>query len=56
MQGGIIDDDETARILEGKPNDRLLESLSRKLRRFPPTTDRAQFPILTGNLKALLHA
>jgi len=56
MTGEEIDEEETAKILEGKPDDRLLESLGRKLRGFPPATDRAQFPILTRNLKGLLHA
>jgi epoxyqueuosine reductase len=55
MQGGDIDEDEAARILEGKPDDRLLDSLGRKLKGFPPASDRAQFPILTRNLRALLH-
>jgi epoxyqueuosine reductase len=55
MQAEAIDEEETAKILEGKPDDCLLESLSRKLRGFPPAADRAQFPILTRNLRALLH-
>jgi epoxyqueuosine reductase len=55
-QGGEIVEEETLRILEGKPDDRLLESLGRKLKGFPPAADREQFPILTRNLRALLHA
>ena len=55
LRGEDIDEAETGRILEGKPDDRLLETLGRKLRGFPPATDRAQFPILTRNLRALLH-
>ncbi len=56
MQGEDIDETETARILEGKPDDHLLESLGRKLKGFPPALDRTQFPILTRNLKVLFHA
>ncbi len=56
MQGEDIDEAETARILDGKPDDHLLESLSRKLKGFPPASDRTQFPILTRNLRALLHS
>jgi epoxyqueuosine reductase len=55
LRGEDLSEEETARILEGKPDDRLLGSLSRKLRGFPPAADRAQFPILTRNLRALLH-
>jgi len=54
-RGGDIDEDETAKILEGKPDDALLESLGRKLKGFPPAADRTQFPILTRNLRALLR-
>jgi epoxyqueuosine reductase len=54
-RGGDIDEDETAKILAGAPDDALLASLGRKLRGFPPATDRAQFPILTRNLAALLR-
>ncbi len=56
MQVEDIDEAETARILDGTPDDRLLESLDRKLKGFLPASDRTQFPILTRNLKALLHA
>ena len=55
MQGEDIDEAETVRILDGNPDDRLLESLRRKLKGFAPASDRTQFPILTRNLKALLH-
>jgi len=54
-RGGAIDEDETAKILAGTPDDALLESLGRKLKGFPPASDRAQFPILTRNLAALLR-
>jgi epoxyqueuosine reductase len=56
LKGDDIEEEETVKILEGKPGDKLLESLGRKLRGFPPAADRAQFPILIRNLKALLHA
>jgi epoxyqueuosine reductase len=55
MRGEDLSEEETARILEGKPDEALLETLGRKLRGFPPAVDRAQFPILTRNLRALLH-
>jgi epoxyqueuosine reductase len=55
LRGEDIDEEETAKILEGRPDDRLLGTLSRKLRGFPPASDPAQFPILTRNLRALLH-
>ncbi len=56
MQGEDVGEEETTRILEGKPDDHLLESLGRKLKGFPSASDRTQFPILTRNLKVLLHA
>lgn len=55
LKGEDLDEAETTGILAGKLDDRLLESLGRKLRGFPPAADRAQFPILTRNLRALLH-
>lgn len=54
-RGGDLDEDETAKILAGAPDDALLASLGRKLRGFPPASDRKQFPILTRNLAALLR-
>lgn len=56
VRGEEIGEDETCRILEGKPDDGLLEVLGRKLRGFPQASDREQFPILTRNLRALIHA
>jgi epoxyqueuosine reductase len=56
MRGEEIGEDETLRILEGKPDDGLLRVLGRKLHGFPPAADREQFPILTRNLRALIHA
>ena len=55
LRGEDLSEEETTRILEGRPDERLLETLGRKLRGFPPAADRAQFPILTRNLRALLH-
>ncbi len=55
LEGENLDEAETAGILEGRPDDGLLETIGRKLRGFPPAMDRAQFPILTRNLRALLH-
>jgi epoxyqueuosine reductase len=55
-KGEDISEEETLKILEGKPDDRLLETLGRKLRKFPPAADRAQFPILTRNLGVMLHS
>lgn len=53
--GEDINEEETQKILEGKPDDQLLETLGRKLRKFPPAADRTQFPILTRNLRVLLR-
>lgn len=55
-RGEDIEEDETGKILEGRPDDELLKSLGRKLRGFPPAADREQFPLLTRNLGALLRA
>lgn len=49
-----ISEEETRRILEGTPDQELMESLSRKLRGFPPAGSEELFPILTRNLRALL--
>jgi epoxyqueuosine reductase len=54
--GEDIVEAETRQILAGKPDGRLLESLRRKLRDFPPACDREQFSILTRNLGVLLRA
>ncbi len=50
-----ITEEETTRILEGRPDTALLESLARKLRRFVPATSEEHFPIFTRNLRALLN-
>jgi len=50
-----VTEEETMRILEGKPDADLLESLSAKLRKFAPTQSEEYFPMLTRNLKALLE-
>jgi len=49
-----VTEEETRRILEGRPDAALLESLTRKLRQFVPATSEEHFPILTRNLRALL--
>ena len=50
-----VTEEETEKILAGKPDDALLESLTRKLKGFPPATSREQFPIFTRNLGALIR-
>ncbi len=50
-----ITEEETRKILKGKPDDKLLTSLSKKLRDFYPTKSKDSFAILTRNLRALLH-
>jgi epoxyqueuosine reductase len=49
-----ITEEETTRILEGKPDDALLESLTRKLMGFYPAGSRERFPIFTRNLEVLV--
>lgn len=50
-----VSEQETRRILDGTPDQELLESLSRKLRGFPPAGSEEYFPILTRNLRVLLE-
>jgi epoxyqueuosine reductase len=50
-----VTEEETMKILEGRSDANLLESLSTKLRKFPPTGSEEHFPVLTRNLKALLE-
>ncbi|UCE29004.1 MAG: epoxyqueuosine reductase [Candidatus Bathyarchaeota archaeon] len=50
-----VTEEETAKILKGTLDDKLLDSLSRKLREFDPTQSEDTFPILTRNLGALLN-
>jgi epoxyqueuosine reductase len=49
-----ITEEETAKILNGKPDKVLLESLSKKLKGFTPTRSEELFPVLTRNLRVLL--
>jgi epoxyqueuosine reductase len=49
-----VTEEETAKILDGTPDEELLASLSRKLRNYPPTQSKEYFPIFTRNLRALL--
>ena len=50
-----ISEEETRKILRGTPDEALLKSLQRKLRNFPATETRDQFPILSRNLKTLIR-
>jgi len=52
---GEVTEEETSRILNGTPDQRLLDSLSKKLRDFAPTQSAEAFSIFTRNLKALLN-
>jgi len=49
-----ITEEETEKILEGTPDEKLLDSLSNKLRDFSPTGSKDLFPIFTRNLRVLL--
>ncbi|UCG37346.1 MAG: hypothetical protein JSV64_03485 [Candidatus Bathyarchaeota archaeon] len=51
---GDVTEEETKKILEGEPDEELLTSLTRKLRKFVPAQSKEHFPIFTRNLKALL--
>lgn len=55
MAGRLEDvtEEETIKILAGEPDDQLLSSLSKKLRKFPPAGSAELFPIFTRNLSAL---
>ncbi len=48
-------EEETLKILKGTPDDVLLKSLQRKLKRFRAVQSRDQFPILKRNLGALIR-
>jgi epoxyqueuosine reductase len=50
-----VSEKETRRILDSEPDPGLFESLSRKLRGFPPATGEEYFPIMTRNLRVLLE-
>lgn len=50
-----ITEEETRKILLGKPDDVLLRSLSDKLRNFPPASSKEYFPIFKRNLSPLLR-
>jgi epoxyqueuosine reductase len=49
-----VTEEETRKILNGTPDDALLESLKRKLKNFYPVSSREDFPIFTRNLSALI--
>jgi epoxyqueuosine reductase len=51
-----ITEQETKKILNGKPDPKLLKTLSKKLRDFYPAQSAESFTIFTRNLKALLNA
>jgi len=50
-----VTEEETNKILNGTPDQKLLNSLSKKLRNFYPTRSAESFNIFTRNLKALLN-
>ncbi len=50
-----VTEEETAKILNGKPDEELLASLSRKLRNYYPARSKEHFPVFTRNLRALLN-
>jgi len=50
-----ITEEETLKILRGKPDEGLLNSLSRKLLKFVPASSKEYFPIFTRNLRALIR-
>lgn len=50
-----ITEQETKKILNGTPDQKLLETLSKKLKNFYPTRSTESFTIFTRNLKALLN-
>jgi len=56
MTGRLADisAEETRSILEGRVDDALIKTLSRKLRDYYPATSRQDFPIFTRNLSVLL--
>jgi epoxyqueuosine reductase len=49
-----ITEEETEFILQGAPNEELLESLSKKLRGFYPATSKTYFHMFTSNLRVLI--
>lgn len=51
-----ITEEETQRILSGTADEKLLTSLSKKLRNFGPASSKEAFPIFTRNLRALMRA
>jgi epoxyqueuosine reductase len=52
---GDITEDETQKIMQGKPDDALLKSLQQKLKGFRAAKTKELFPILTRNLNALIR-
>lgn len=50
-----VTEEETRKILKGAVDDALLRSLQRKLRGFRPLANKAQFPIMSRNLNALIR-
>ncbi len=49
-----ISEEETEKILQGKPDENLLHSLSSKLRMFPPEAAPYYFPVIRRNLQVLI--
>ena len=50
-----ITEEETQRILEGTADEKLLTSLSKKLKNFGPASSKETFPVFTRNLRALMN-
>ena len=50
-----VSERETRRILAGTPDPELMQSLSRKLKGFPPAASEEYFPLLTRNLRVLVE-
>jgi epoxyqueuosine reductase len=50
-----ITENETQRILNGTADEKLLTSLSKKLRNFGPASSQETFPIFTRNLRVLMN-
>jgi len=50
-----VTESETLKILNGEPDEKLLASLSQKLRKFTPANSKEYFPIFTRNLRALIR-
>jgi len=52
---GDVTEEETQKILHGKPDDAILKSLQQKLKGFRAAKSKELFPILTRNLSVLIR-